>query len=216
MLKKSHRALAVAISPLFFIKVENINATNFEIINVIINKYNIMVDTLLSISIILPLFLIIYLFSSTLPDIDHKFKYFYKKEDWSKRYLYHRQTTHSILLVVSIFIWSLLYGFYYMGPYSYLVTAVSLGIFAHILGDVITGSVPWLLYAPYYRRFQRIGITIFLPRIIHPVFTDKFPKFIDKNIYKIFIPMFLFTTFTLLINLGYFDKDLLIKEIVLN
>ncbi len=212
MLKKSHRGLAVAIAPLLFIKVNNVEASNFEIINLIINNYNLMVTEISKISFFLPLYLIVYFYGSTFPDIDHNFKYFYKKEDWNKRYLYHRQTTHSILLLIIMFIYSLLYGYNVFGIYTYLITALSLGMFAHILGDMITGSVPWFFYAPYYRKFSRIGITIFLPKIIHPVFTDKFPKYINKHYLKIFVPMFIFSSFIL----GQYLQIINIEKIVLN
>lgn len=212
MLKKSHRGLAVAIAPLFFIKLQNITATNFEFINTIINKYNLMVDAISQFSILLPLFLIVYFYGSTFPDIDHNFKYFYKKEDWNKRYLYHRQTTHSIFLLILMFLYSLIYGYNTFGIYTYLITALSLGMFAHILGDIITGSVPWFFYAPYYRRFSRIGITIFLPKILHSIFTDKFPKYINKNYLKIFVPIFLFTSFIL----GQYLEIINVEKIIFN
>ena len=36
------------------------------------------------------------------------------------------------------------------------------------------------LYGKYYDRFSRFGITIFLPKSIHGVFTKKIPTFIEK------------------------------------
>jgi membrane-bound metal-dependent hydrolase YbcI (DUF457 family) len=190
MLKRSHRAFALSLFPLTLIKINNVQATNFEIFNLIINKYNETISLVSTVSIWPVLFLLAYWYGSTFPDIDHKFKYLYKKEDWHKRYLYHRQTTHSILFLSLMLILSLIYSERYIGHFGIIITAMSLGMFAHIIGDMMTGSVPWLLYAPYYRRFARIGITVFLPKAAHKVFTEKLPKYFDKNMY-IFVLIFI-------------------------
>jgi hypothetical protein len=72
MLKRSHRAFALSLLPLTFIKINNVDATNFEIFNLIINKYNETISLVSTISIWPVLFLLAYWYGSTFPDIRKK------------------------------------------------------------------------------------------------------------------------------------------------
>ena len=176
MYKKSHRALGAALTPLLVLPTTYVPTYKLD-------------NYLISLG-----FLIFYFIGTTFPDLDMKFKVFFKNQN--ERYRYHRQVTHSILLVGLLLYGSLIYLPTYTTLYM-LSVGFSLGIIAHLLGDVITGSVPWLLYAPYYRRFQRIGITVFLPKIVHPLFTERLPKYFDKNMW-IFVVLFLINVIVVL------------------
>lgn len=189
MLKISHRSFALSLTPLLFISVPQVKY--FE---VYINKYNIFfsqIYTNFSIEnlFLITLFFITYFIGSTLPDIDNYLKVFYSKENKDKRYLYHRQITHGILLTTLMLFISL----HYMdNDISFaLLLGLTLGIITHQIGDMLTGSIPILFYAPYYVRFARLGITVFLPKSLHYIFTEKFPKYLNKNFKIIFSLLFL-------------------------
>ncbi|ANE33850.1 metal-dependent hydrolase [Campylobacter hyointestinalis] len=127
------------------------------------------------------LYVVASVWGAMLPNYDLHFARFYgdRKEE---RFRYHRQWTHSILL------WTILtaiavYTFYAgLNPLIWVfLIGLCVGGWSHLFGDMITGSVPWGFYGKYYDRFSRFGITIFLPRSIHPIFTDKFPKRLEKH-----------------------------------
>lgn len=213
MKKNSHRALAISLSPLLFIPIPTITNSLFEKINIFqhINKtiqnYNSFFEELLNSIINIPnaligldlfitlmlifkilIFSIGYFYGSTLPDLDRYFKYLYKKSDWNKRYLYHRQTTHGLLFSMILFFVSVNY---ISDPFIMAaLLGITLGIITHQIGDMLTGSIPILFYAPYYIRFSRIGITVFLPKSLHSIFTEKLPNFFNKYYKRIFIPLF--------------------------
>ena len=110
------------------------------------------------------------IFGGIVPDFDLKFKHLFNDSNGGKRYLYHRQTTHSLILWTGLFFYSAytqnIYMFYF-----------SLGGLSHLFGDMITGSVPVLLWGKYYNYFSRIGID----RIYkNPAFYLKFANFLDK------------------------------------
>lgn len=185
MLKNSHRAFAIALTPIFTYKIPQIYEISF--MNQLILSYNKFIEYILNNYFLIIPILITYLFASTFPDIDQKLKIFFKAENKDKRFLYHRQYTHSLLLWIGLLIFSLTYIFEYTYINIFLFVFI-LGVLTHLLGDMLTGSIPWALYAPYYARFTRIGITIFLPKIIHKIFTESFPKWLN-NYYFIIFPM---------------------------
>jgi membrane-bound metal-dependent hydrolase YbcI (DUF457 family) len=105
-----------------------------------------------------------------LPDIDLKFKHFYNDPKGNKRYLYHRQITHSLFLWVGLFI----YAAYNYNVYLFYF---ALGGISHLFGDMITGSVPIFLWGKYYNSFTRIGVD----RIYsNPRLYSKFAKKLDS------------------------------------
>ena len=195
MLKKSHKALAISMLPLFMTNFPPFH-TNISYIDNLIDKYYTEINTMLNFHNItksitmLSLFIALFYIGSLIPDLDLKFKNFYKKEDKNKLYLYHRQFTHSILLFLILFISSLSYFPNIIGDLAIGLTAFSLGIFTHLLGDMLTGSIPILFYGHYYNRFSRIGITTFLPHFMHPLFTKEIPKWIERHIFLFFAPIY--------------------------
>ena len=76
----------------------------------------------------------------------------------------------------------LTYLFYnnYMPIFWVSLMGFCIGGLSHLVADMLSGSVPWGFYGKYYDRFSRFGITIFLPKSIHGVFTKKIPTFIEK------------------------------------
>ena len=97
------------------------------------------------------LFLIITLMGGLFPDIDFKFKYLMSDENKNKAYLYHRQITHSLLLWLGI----LGFSIYERNIYVFFFV---FGVMVHLIGDMLTGSIPIFLYGKYYNHFSRIGI----------------------------------------------------------
>jgi hypothetical protein len=110
------------------------------------------------------------LLGSIIPDIDLKFKYLYNDPDGNKHYLYHRQITHSLIL------WLL--GFFYSVYFDNIfLFYFTLGGLSHLFGDMITGSIPVFLWGKYYNFWSRIGID----RIYkNPKFYAKAAKKLDQ------------------------------------
>lgn len=197
MLKISHRSLAISLTPLLFVTIPEI-----KYLETYIQKYNLFfsqIYTNFSIEnlFLITLFFIMYFIGSTFPDIDNYLKYLYPKDQRDKRYLYHRQITHGLLLTTLMLFVAL---HYLNNPITFaLFLGLTLGIITHQIGDMLTGSIPILFYAPYYVRFARIGITVFLPKGLHYIFTEKFPKFLNKNYKIIFSILFLLNSLLLFI-----------------
>lgn len=188
MYKNSHRALGVALAPLLFI---NTGIEKWD--SFIHNQFSSEIDILKYI-----LFWIVYMVGTTVPDFDLKLKHIYPSSMKNQRFRYHRQITHSVLLSISLLAFSV---FYYESAYWMLLAALALGIITHQIGDMLTGSIPWFFYGPYFLRFSRIGITTFLPRNFHEVFTVNFSKWANRNLI-IFIFIFFLNLTYILINLG--------------
>lgn len=129
-------------------------------------------------------YLILYVIScvwgSILPDYDLHFAKFYGHNK-NERFRYHRQWTHSIILwgLLTVFAFYTFYSAFNPIVWVFLI-GLCVGGWSHLFGDMITGSVPWGFYGKYYDRFSRFGITIFFPRVIHPIFTKKFPELLEK------------------------------------
>lgn len=108
-----------------------------------------------------------YYFGALLPDFDLVLKYFFDAGTGKTRYLYHRQTTHSILLWAFLFWWGITN--HSTSVLAFYLSWVSLGVFTHLLADMITGSVPVGPYASYQKKkgiiskiiHLRIGIKVF-------------------------------------------------------
>lgn len=198
MLKASHRGLAFALTPFFFKKIPEVHSTFpgiDHILNTIIHNYNVFFHSFTASTINtlnMMLFFLFYFIGSTFPDIDLKFKVFYK--DPSKRYLYHRQFTHSILLSIIMLYVSFVWLYSINTTIASIFIGLTLGIITHQIGDMLTGSVPILFYGHYARRFSRFGITVFLPRSAHPVFTQKFPKWLNDRASTVFGLLFFLST----------------------
>lgn len=95
------------------------------------------------------LFLIAFYIGITLPDIDLLFKNMFGDPDGKKRYLYHRQITHSIVLWIALFYISITQHDF---VWSIGLLGLSLGVFTHLIGDMVTGSVPLFLHADYRKQ----------------------------------------------------------------
>lgn len=113
------------------------------------------------------LLLSIYFVGSLIPDSDNNFKYlpFYEK---TRYWEYHRQITHSLIVWIPLFIFSILFEENInIGSFSiesiYLTTLV-LGVFSHLIPDMITGNIPFLYFFTddYRQKFpKRIGFYLF-------------------------------------------------------
>lgn len=87
------------------------------------------------------------------PDLDFYFKYFYAKAHRNKRYLYHRQFTHSLLLICGLLLFSILS----QAPYAPYLFYFSVGLVSHVITDMLTGTVPIFVTGNHMGPF-RIGI----------------------------------------------------------
>jgi len=187
MLKNSHRSLGLSMTPLLLVDYgDSFNNFNHFLIQTFQTTENIIFTSL---------FLLFYAIGTTFPDQDMKLKYLMPKYKRNERFRYHRQLTHSILLSAGSFYYIV---FMFKGLFIVKIIALGmiLGIFTHQIGDMLTGSIPWLLYGPYYIRFSRIGITVFLPKVAHKIFTEKLPKLLNRKLFIIYI---LFPTISCLI-----------------
>ena len=186
MLKKSHLSLTASLLPLAVINPELILNKNEFIINAL-NSINYSIST--------GLFLLFVYLGTIFPDYDRYFKFLLPKNIKNLRYLYHRQFTHSLLIPI-ILLYLALFKVNNIFEYAILL-GFSFGLISHLIGDMITGSVPILFYAKYYVRFSRIGITIFLPKVLHKYFTEKLPKYLNKNLWIFFINFIIVSIFVL-------------------
>lgn len=84
-------------------------------------------------------------------------------------YLWHRQWTHGLIWIpiLSICIYT---------TNSTILFWWTIGYFSHLLGDILTGSVPLFLYGHYGKWNSRIGID----RIFSKFLTQKIQKFFVK------------------------------------
>lgn len=188
LLRKSHIVFGLTLLPTLLVKpIDNIKNSNinFEKINLAINNFNNIIVNIYDLDLYyILLFLIPFFIGTTFPDIDMKFKIFVKNK--SDRFLYHRQITHSLLLNISLIYCSL----YYLADrteFYFIFTAFLLGIFTHLIADMLTGSIPIFLYGHYGKQFSRIGVTRIIPKNMHKIFTEKLPKVLNKYIIIIII-----------------------------
>lgn len=128
--------------------------------------------------------LVITLFSaSKIIDQDLKFAMFLPKNLRHKRYLYHRQITHSLMLWLILFIIGL-FGFhsdlnslissvsYLNFNINYYILFFAIGGLSHLFADMLTGSVPIFLWG-HYGKGMRIGINIDFTKKIFVKLGDK-------------------------------------------
>lgn len=172
-----HKGVAVMLLPVILVGSQKIN---FNVVNTLFFDFMSLHKNHLFIMIAS---FIAYWVGSTLIDfIDFKIikplmpKYIEAEE--LQTYHYHRQWTHGLMLNVGLFIYcsflAVTYSYYfYIGVWYFL------GVFTHLLADMLTGSVPLFLYGKYYKLGSRIGITIFLPKSFHSFFTKKLPIVFD-------------------------------------
>ena len=114
--------------------------------------------------------LLLTLFGSIFPDYDLKLKEFFNDPYGKRRYLYHRQITHSLLLWILAFF----YASYTQNIYLFYFT---IGGISHLFGDMITGTIPIFLWGKYYKPLSRIGIGVIYK---NPNFYSKLSSFLDK------------------------------------
>lgn len=155
--------------------------------------------------------LILILIGSTIQDlIDFKILKQYYQKKWDKTrlknpklkkdvplYIYHRQETHSLmLLIIFSFIFLLTYKYYiFICPFIFYFL---LGLWVHLAGDVITGSIPLFLRGKYYNFFDRIGTDRFLRREVN----DKWNKLIS-SFFDFISPLISFFSFLIFLYILY-------------
>lgn len=143
------------------------------------------------------LLLITMISASKIIDQDLKFAAFLPKDLRSKRYLYHRQITHSLFIWLGILYFGL-FGFNsnlqsvidLKFNINYYIMFFAIGGLSHLLADMLTGSIPILLWGKYGRGF-RIGLNI--------EFTKKIFVYLGDKLYLLMILGGMF--------LVYFDGD---------
>lgn len=116
------------------------------------------------------LFTITMISASKIIDQDLKLAIFLPKDMRHKRYLYHRQITHSLIL------WLVILGIGLFGintnlqeiinlnfNINYYILFFAIGGLSHLIADMLTGSIPIFLWGKYKRGF-RIGLNIDLTK----------------------------------------------------
>lgn len=106
-------------------------------------------------------FLLSFFIGSRFPDIDLLFV-----TDNRTAFKVHRQLTHSILFFIILMGIFLIYfnQIYYLF-YQIMIYFFLFGYFSHLLGDILTGTIPILFYGPHYKPHKyiyRIGIDTLL------------------------------------------------------
>ncbi len=117
--------------------------------------------------------------ASKIIDQDLKFAFFLPKDLKNKRYLYHRQITHSLLLW-TIILYLGLFGFNsnlqnilnLNFNINYYIFFFAIGGFSHLIADMLTGSIPIFLWGKYKRGF-RIGLNIDITKKLFVMLGDK-------------------------------------------
>ncbi len=125
--------------------------------------------------------IVFYWVGSTVIDfIDFKIiKPFLSKENRKYPYLYHRQWTHSFLLHVFLLA-VIIYFIKITGSiWLYPLLFLSLGVWTHLITDMMTGTIPIFLFGHYAKTGSRIGINSIIPKSLHPFFSKKLPKIFD-------------------------------------
>ena len=141
--------------------------------------HNIDLKSKVSIIEISILLLITMISASKIIDQDLKFAIFLPKDLRHKRYLYHRQVTHSLVIWLIILMFGL-YGFntnlqeiiQMNFNINYYILFFAIGGLSHLLADMLTGSIPIFLWGKYRRGF-RIGINIEFTKKFFVSFGDK-------------------------------------------
>jgi hypothetical protein len=166
----SQATLAFASFPLFA------NYLPFYDFSSFASYYFITIDDLSNFIYFISLFFLTIL-GSRFPDLDLKLKGIFGN---SPQYVYHRQLTHSLTLLFlgfyfSIYIENIFLFFFFFGVAS------------HLLGDMLTGSIPIFFTGAYYNFFSRIGTDRFLPKRVSKKWNISIPLFFDKISSLIFI-----------------------------
>lgn len=126
------------------------------------------------------IYLAICMFSaSKIIDQDLKIAFILPKDMRHKRYLYHRQITHSLILWVGLLYYSI-YGIpanlqnliHNEININYYLFFFAIGGISHLIADMLTGSVPIFLWGKYNRGF-RIGLNIEVTKKIFVTLGDK-------------------------------------------
>lgn len=199
-----HKGSAVAMFPIMtLIPVTQNIQTEYELVNHVLNELRNVLDTFFSLGetngYIMLFSLIFFWIGATIIDtIDFKLIRPMMSEHKQKyHYFYHRQWTHGLLLnlVITLGIFYLLIFSY--NPYFFLLLFLSLGVWTHLLTDMISGSIPIVIFGNYKSKGARIGITKILPKKYHQIFTRKLPKYFDRG-----SPLLFFIGGMLFVNYG--------------
>lgn len=118
----------------------------------------------------------VYFLGGLFPDMDMRFKVFFQNAPYWK---YHRQITHSLFIFIPLSVW----GFYE----NIYVFAFCMGVFSHLIPDMITGNVPFL--AIWNKSYQsgfpwRIGFKIF-GKDGNKTFVETFEKLSKKILFPL-------------------------------
>jgi hypothetical protein len=181
-----HKATAILMFPLIVFPIQNLNFDNINneiIYNGVELLKNISIEFINltnSHPIIFISSIIAYWIGSTLIDfIDFKIiRRLIKPENRKYPYLYHRQWTHGfldnlILLIITI---------YYINTniYIFIPLMYMLGVWTHLIVDMLSGSIPIFFYGHYAKSMTRIGINRIIPKGFQDFFSKKLPKIYDK------------------------------------
>lgn len=187
-----HKATAVVLFPLIIFPIQD---TNLSVDIEIIDNYLLFVqDTFknfLTLSsnkpLIMLLSIIMYWIGSTLIDfIDFKIiRRFIPHDKRAYPYYYHRQWTHGF--IDNLFFLFLSLHLIQTSEAFYILFFYFLGVWTHLIVDMLSGSIPIFFYGNYAKSMSRIGINRIMPKEAHEFFAKKIPKLYDKLSPVIFV-----------------------------
>lgn len=180
-----HKSSAIALFPLILFPIQIVSPDfKIEFINeVLIYTKEVFIgfiELTRTNPLIVILSIISYWIGSTLIDlIDFKIlKRFVAKNKRGFTYLYHRQWTHGF--IDNLIILFLILYYIDISPYMYIGLFYILGLWTHLITDMMSGSIPIFFYGNYAKKMSRIGINRIVPKSFEDFFSKKLPKIFDK------------------------------------
>jgi len=192
-----HKGVATATLPLILFPKEvlslfNIQGYNNSIFNIssyLIDFSNNFISIINQHPFVFIFSIMSYWIGSTFIDfIDFKIiKKLMSKEKQKSQFYYHRQWTHALIDNILYFYLSIYFLYHTENIYFYIIVFYFLGVFTHLLADMITGSIPIFFYGHYAKKMSRIGIDRFIPTSKTTFFTKTLPKYFDRLSFLFFI-----------------------------
>jgi len=95
---------------------------------------------------------------------------------------FHRQITHGFFPNLALLALSIYSIEYFNNAWAYVGVFFMIGVWTHLIMDMLTGSIPWFFYSDYRSNWGRVGINRIMPKILRPIFNEFLPTIADKKI----------------------------------
>lgn len=192
-----HKSQATVALPIILLGANFVNHTNYSnSVSVATNEF--MMTFIQSDFIIVVASIVAFFIGSFIVDtIDFKIlKHFASNPN--DHTTFHRQITHGILTHTILTFVAFYMFFTTNNPYYYVAIFGMFGIWVHLIGDMITGSIPLFFSASYTSKFRRFGINKIMPKFIRPLFNKVLPNLADTKIVILGMYISSFALFTYL------------------